>query len=453
MGPSGWWPSASAPSLRTGCRLFVLTTRKGASRRKSQEVRPRAGLDSVVRNRQLQSRRLRQMHLRRSPNPHHRGRRTVIGLTVGGFLGVIPGTTAAGPTASSPSSSTVLLTLPPLLLALLLIQRSDQIKESISAIAWLIRTEEIMITLGRSSIAPFASIVRAQTLALREREFVLAARSVGAGTARDLAARSCRTWFRRCSRWPSPVSDPDCGRGCARVPRAQRRDPTPTWGKLIEENRNNMTRLVGDDLPVSAAVPHGAVVQPDRRPIGAQVRHPRGGRHRIQASTESQGAAAGGSHDVRDPLPIATWARARAVDGVTLTLERGPGSRHRRRVGLRQDHPVALDHGPAPHAERRAQGSDPLRGPGDRRPSAASRCATSGGGDGDDLPGPDDLAEPADADRRPDRRAAAGPPRHGPRRLRRTTAESCCKTSRIPEPASGCGSTRTSCRAACASAS
>ena len=109
---------------------------------------------------------------------------TLIGLTVGGFLGVIAGYYRGWTDRVVSIIVDCLLALPPLLLALLLIQRSDQIKESITAIAWLTRAQEIMITLGILSIAPFARIVRAQTLALRERDFVLAARSVGAKSRR-----------------------------------------------------------------------------------------------------------------------------------------------------------------------------------------------------------------------------------------------------------------------------
>lgn len=109
---------------------------------------------------------------------------TIIGLTVGGLLGVLAGYCRGWVDRIVSIVVDCLLALPALLLALLLIQRSDQIKESISAIAWLTRTQEIMITLGILSIAPFARIVRAQTLALRERDFVLAARSLGAKTRR-----------------------------------------------------------------------------------------------------------------------------------------------------------------------------------------------------------------------------------------------------------------------------
>lgn len=105
---------------------------------------------------------------------------TLIGLTVGGLLGVVAGYYRGWADRIVSIIVDCLLAMPPLLLALLLIQRSDQIKETITAIAWLTRTQEIMITLGILSIAPFARIVRAQTLGLRERDFVLAARSLGA---------------------------------------------------------------------------------------------------------------------------------------------------------------------------------------------------------------------------------------------------------------------------------
>ncbi len=109
---------------------------------------------------------------------------TIIGLSVGGLLGVLAGYYRGWIDRVVSIIVDCLLALPPLLLALLLIQRSDQIKETITAIAWLTRTEEIMITLGILAIAPFARIVRAQTLALRERDFVLAARSLGAKSRR-----------------------------------------------------------------------------------------------------------------------------------------------------------------------------------------------------------------------------------------------------------------------------
>jgi peptide/nickel transport system permease protein len=109
---------------------------------------------------------------------------TLIGLTVGGSLGVLAGYYRGWVDRIVSIVVDCLLAMPALLLALLLIQRTDQIKESITALGFLTRTEEITATLGILAIAPFARIVRAQTLALRERDFVLAARSLGAKSRR-----------------------------------------------------------------------------------------------------------------------------------------------------------------------------------------------------------------------------------------------------------------------------
>ena len=51
---------------------------------------------------------------------------------------------------------------------------------------WLTRRWSIAIVFSLLSIAPVARIVRAQTLSLSEREFVLASRSLGARTPRIL---------------------------------------------------------------------------------------------------------------------------------------------------------------------------------------------------------------------------------------------------------------------------
>ncbi len=91
-----------------------------------------------------------------------------------------------------------------------------------------------------------------------------------------------------------------------------------------------------------------------------------------------------------------------------------PLARHRRRVGLGQDHPLPLDHGPAPPPQRHPRGLGALRGHGahDHEPPAAPEHL--GRRDGDDLPGPHDLAQPGHEGRQADRRAAAHPPRHEP---------------------------------------
>jgi peptide/nickel transport system permease protein len=167
---------------------------------------------------------------------------TIIGLAVGGLLGVVAGYYRGWADRAVSIIVDCLLAMPPLLLALLLIQRSDQIKESITAISWLTRTEEIMITLGILSIAPFARIVRAQTLALRERDFVLAARSLG--------ARSRRVIWREImpNLVPAMVTVAVTGLGILIAAEGTLAflglgvERPQTWGKMIDASRDDLQR-------------------------------------------------------------------------------------------------------------------------------------------------------------------------------------------------------------------
>ena len=167
---------------------------------------------------------------------------TLIGLTVGGLLGVLAGYYRGWADRVVSIIVDCLLALPPLLLALLLIQRSDQIKESITAIAWLTRTQEIMITLGILSIAPFARIVRAQTLALRERDFVLAARSVGAKSRRVIWREIMPNLV------PAMVTVAVTGLGILIAAEGTLAflglgvDRPQTWGKMIDASRDDLNK-------------------------------------------------------------------------------------------------------------------------------------------------------------------------------------------------------------------
>jgi peptide/nickel transport system permease protein len=106
---------------------------------------------------------------------------TAIGLIVGGLLGVVSGYFRGWVDRVVSIFTDSLLALPPLLLALILVYRLDDLKGKYQWISWVDRTWQITITLGILAIAPLARIARAQTISLREREFVLAARSLGAG--------------------------------------------------------------------------------------------------------------------------------------------------------------------------------------------------------------------------------------------------------------------------------
>ncbi len=108
---------------------------------------------------------------------------TALGLFLGGILGILGGYYRGRIDRVTSIFVDCLLALPPLLLALLLIYRLDDLE--IQIWFWKVtRPWEITITLGILAIAPLARIVRAQTISLREREFVLAARSLGAKNGR-----------------------------------------------------------------------------------------------------------------------------------------------------------------------------------------------------------------------------------------------------------------------------
>jgi peptide/nickel transport system permease protein len=98
----------------------------------------------------------------------------LIGLAIGGCLGMLAGYFRRGFETLVVGGIDVLLAFPPLVLALAITTYLGA-----SAI-------NITITLGVLSIPAFARVTRAATLALAERDFVIAARSLGAGHARIL---------------------------------------------------------------------------------------------------------------------------------------------------------------------------------------------------------------------------------------------------------------------------
>lgn len=108
---------------------------------------------------------------------------TIMGLFLGGVIGILGGYFRGRIDRVVSIIVDSLLALPPLLLAILIVYRLDDLKLKI----WfwgITRPWEITITLGILAIAPLARITRAQTIALREREFVLSARSLGAKNSR-----------------------------------------------------------------------------------------------------------------------------------------------------------------------------------------------------------------------------------------------------------------------------
>lgn len=164
----------------------------------------------------------------------------VVGIIVGGALGLIGGYLKGRADSGINVLLDVLLSFPALILAVLVVGRLDVLAESVT---WLTRTWSVTIVLSLLSIAPIARIVRAQTLSLSEREFVLAARSLGAGRFRILVKEILPNLV------PAMVSVAFTGVAVLMVAEGglaflgySVESPSSSWGKLIAENREKIDK-------------------------------------------------------------------------------------------------------------------------------------------------------------------------------------------------------------------
>lgn len=167
---------------------------------------------------------------------------TAIGLLLGGTLGILGGYFQGWTDRVTSIIVDTLLALPPLLLAILLVYRFEDLRRNVGFLNWMTKTWQITITLGLLATAPLARIVRAQTLALRDREFVLAARSVG--------AKGGRVIFREIfpNLVPAMITVAFTGLGILITAETALAfvglgvTNPPTWGKLIELGRKDMSK-------------------------------------------------------------------------------------------------------------------------------------------------------------------------------------------------------------------
>ena len=161
---------------------------------------------------------------------------TVVGLVVGGFLGMVSGYFKGWVDRVVSICTDILLAFPPLVLALLAIYRLDDIKAKHPAFNWFSRTWQVTVVLSILAIGPLTRIVRAQTLAISEREFVLSARSLGAKNRRILVREVLPNLI------PAMVSVAFTGIAVLIVAEGGLAflglsvQSPPTWGRLISDN-------------------------------------------------------------------------------------------------------------------------------------------------------------------------------------------------------------------------
>lgn len=115
----------------------------------------------------------------------------LVGLLVGGTLGLVAGYFKGWVDRVIAVLVDSLLAFPALVVAALVVGRFDVLAQSDITMFgvgfdWVTRMWSITLVLSILSIAPVARIVRAQTLSLSQREYVIAARSLGASTPRIL---------------------------------------------------------------------------------------------------------------------------------------------------------------------------------------------------------------------------------------------------------------------------
>ena len=166
---------------------------------------------------------------------------TALGIIVGGFFGVIAGYYRGWVDRAVSILVDCLLALPALLLAIILVSRLDAVRADQPWLDWFNRKWQIVLTLGILAVAPLARIVRAQTMALRDREFVLAARSLGAKPGRVI-------WREIMPNLIPPIltvaftgfSILIASEGALAFLGLGVEVGTPTWGKMINENRNKI---------------------------------------------------------------------------------------------------------------------------------------------------------------------------------------------------------------------
>jgi peptide/nickel transport system permease protein len=167
---------------------------------------------------------------------------TVLGVVLGGFLGLVAGYRRGRTDRVVGVITDALLSLPAVVLAIVMIVKLDTVTEAQTWLGWLDRRWQLTLTLGILAVAPLARIVRARTLALRDADYVLAARSLGASSTRVITREVIPNLV------PTMLTVAFTLFGILVTAEAALaflglsvEAPTPTWGKLIDQNLNAMS--------------------------------------------------------------------------------------------------------------------------------------------------------------------------------------------------------------------
>lgn len=161
-----------------------------------------------------------------------------VGLAVGGALGLAAGYFRGKVDRVVSIFIDIMLAFPVLVFSILIVGRFDALSANSEVFSWLTRSWSVTIVLALLSIAPIARIVRAQTLSISQREFVLAARSLGAKHGRVLVREVLPNLI------PAMTSVVFTGVAILLVAEGglaflgySVKPPSPSWGLMVAENR------------------------------------------------------------------------------------------------------------------------------------------------------------------------------------------------------------------------
>lgn len=163
----------------------------------------------------------------------------VFGLLIGSFIGIIAGYFKGWVESSLMAAMDVILAFPPILLALALVSlRSDPNNPGDASAKLPI----LIFSIGLVAIPPIARLVRANTMVFREREFVLASRTLGASNLRVIGREILPNvippilYFAVIGVSVAIVAEGALAYFGLSVP-----PPVPSWGTMIADGKDALT--------------------------------------------------------------------------------------------------------------------------------------------------------------------------------------------------------------------